>query len=200
MFDRAAAFCRTPDGIHFTRQEGNQRTGQPSPAQNKYNPKCIFKDRLHFIRQGATKEQDNKSIYSQFHHNKEQGSIAYNNYNSCLLSKFQNRLNISIDLCDKSVLQMFLYFPICIRNRINEIYCVFILVLRERYCISEITYSWISVWRNLYFKNQSYSFSFARILAIQTVLLSRRIYPQKRNVLFEGFLYLCICAQEKMGY
>ena len=48
MFDMAAAFCRTPDGIHFTRQEGNQRTGQPS-AQNKYNSKCIFQDGIHFI-------------------------------------------------------------------------------------------------------------------------------------------------------
>ena len=48
MFDMAAAFYRTPDGIHFTRQEGNQRTGQPSP-QNKYNSKCIFQDGIHFI-------------------------------------------------------------------------------------------------------------------------------------------------------
>ena len=52
MFDMAAAFCRTPDGIHFTRQEGNQRTGQP-PAQNKYKSKFIFQDRLHSIRQGG---------------------------------------------------------------------------------------------------------------------------------------------------
>ena len=110
----------------------------------------------------------------------------------CLPSKFQNRLNITIDLCDKSVL--LLRFPICIGNRIHEINCVFILVLRERYCIQEITYSWIFAWRNLYFRHQSYSFSFARILAIQTVLLSRGM------LYFRSFLYLCICAQEKIGY
>ena len=113
----------------------------------------------------------------------------------CLPSKFQNRLNITIDLSDKSVL--LLHFPICIGNRIHEINCVFILVLKERYCISEITYSWIFAWRNLYFKNQSYSFSFARILAIQTVLLSRRIYPQERNVVFQKFLvFMYLCSRE----
>ena len=95
---------------------------------------------------------------------------------------------------------MLLHFPICIGDQIHEINCVFILVLKERYCISEITYSWIFAWKNLYFRNQSYYFSFARILAIQTVLLSRRIYPQESNALFQGFLYLCICAQEKIGY